>query len=113
MVVVTTGGNILEMATRARTELFLLLAEPEKEEFKKSCRKFPVVIKAAEDEGLVDVQVIESIERMKMKMYQRKMEDINSNLDDKSVRLLYTKTNKIHRGMPQKMSISGIGAQKP
>ena len=54
-VVVTTGGNILEMATRARTELFLLLAEPEKEEFKKSYRKFPVVIKAAEDEGLVDV----------------------------------------------------------
>ena len=55
VVVVTTGGNILEMATRARTELLLLLAEPEKEEFKKSYRKFPVVIKAAEDEGLVDV----------------------------------------------------------
>ena len=36
VVVVTTGVDFLEMATRAKTELILILAEPEEEEYKKS-----------------------------------------------------------------------------
>ena len=59
VVVVTTGYNILEMATRAKRELILILAEPEKEEYKKSYQRFQLVIKAAEDDGLVDLKVIE------------------------------------------------------
>ena len=55
VVAVTTGlDTFLEMATRAKTELILILAEPEREEYKKSYQRFQVVIKAAEDEGLVD-----------------------------------------------------------
>ena len=60
MGVVTTGLDILEEATRAKTELILILAEPEKEEYKKWYQRFQEEIKAAEDEGLVDVQVSES-----------------------------------------------------
>merc|ERR1711963_1096146 len=60
VVAVTTGLDILEEATRAKTELILILAEPEKEEHKKFYQKIQAMIKAAEDEGLVDVQVIES-----------------------------------------------------
>ena len=42
-----------------------------------------------------------------------KMEEMNSNLDDKSVRLLYTKKNETQKRRPQKISISWIGTQKP
>ena len=61
VVAVTTGGyNLLEMTTRAMTELILILVEPEKEKHKKSYQRFQVAIKAAADEGLVDIQVIKS-----------------------------------------------------
>ena len=61
VVAVTRGGyNILEMATRAKRELILILAEPEEEKYKKLHQMSYVVIKAAEDEGLVDLQVSES-----------------------------------------------------
>ena len=60
VVAVTTGDNILEVASRAKTELILILAEPEKEEHKKSYQRFQVVVKAAVAEGQVDLQVSES-----------------------------------------------------
>jgi len=61
VVVVTTGNiNIPEMATRAKTELILILAEPEEEFLKEDYQEFQEEIKAAEDEGLVDLQVIKS-----------------------------------------------------
>ena len=57
----TTGRlNILEMATRARTELILIIAESENEEWKKVYQKIQVIIRSAGDEDLVDVAVIES-----------------------------------------------------
>ena len=59
VVVVTTGFDILEEATRAKTELILILAEPEKEDYKEWCQRTQVMIKAAEDKGLVDLEVIE------------------------------------------------------
>ena len=60
VVAVTTGVGILEEATRAKTELILIIAEPEEEEYKKYYQRLQVAIKAAEDEGLVDLQVSES-----------------------------------------------------
>ena len=61
VVAVTTGrGNIPEQATRAKTELILVLAEPEEEERKKYYKRIREVIKAAADEGLVDLEAIES-----------------------------------------------------
>ena len=61
MVAVTSGlETFLEMATRAKRELILILAEPEEEKYKKLHQMSYVVIKAAEDEGLVDLQVRES-----------------------------------------------------
>jgi len=57
VVAVTTGWNTLEMTTRAKRELILILAKPEKEIDKK---KRQVIIKAAADEGLLDLQVIKS-----------------------------------------------------
>ena len=61
-VVVVTDGvyNIPEMTTRAKRELILIIAEPEKEEDKKYYQEFQVMIKDAADEGLVDLEVIES-----------------------------------------------------
>lgn len=59
VVVVTSDIEILEMATRAKRELILILAEPEEEVWKKYYQEFQVAIKAAADEGLVDLQVIE------------------------------------------------------
>ena len=55
--VTSGGGDILEMATRAKRELILILAEEEEEMFYEETQ---VAIKAAEDEGLVDLQVSES-----------------------------------------------------
>ena len=60
VVVVTTGLPIfLEMATRAKRELILIIAESEREDLKKFYHKIQVVIKTAEDDGLVDLEVIE------------------------------------------------------
>ena len=61
VVAVTTGrGNIPEQATRTKTELILVLAEPEEEERKTYYKRIREVIKAAADEGLVDLEAIES-----------------------------------------------------
>ena len=70
VVAVTTGGNILEKATRAKTELILIIAELDKGEAKKNSgrrrrqsvyyQKIQEKIEAASDVGLVDVEVIES-----------------------------------------------------
>jgi len=61
VVVVTNGGlGILELATRAKKELILILAEPEGELLKRVYQKIQVVIKTTADEGLVDLQVLES-----------------------------------------------------
>ena len=59
VVAVTTGLNFLEMATRAKRELILILAEPERRKLKKSYHEFQMVIKTAEEKGLVDLKVIE------------------------------------------------------
>ena len=50
MVAVTTGFNILEVATRAKRELILILATE---------GSFQGIIKRAANEGLVDFKVIE------------------------------------------------------
>lgn len=60
MVAVPTGVGFLEQATRAKRELILILAEAVEEEKKKYFRAIQVVIKAAADEGLVDLEVLES-----------------------------------------------------
>ena len=54
----TTADGVLEEATRAKTELILIIAEPEEEKWKKDHQKLQVMIKTAADEGLVDVEVI-------------------------------------------------------
>ena len=59
VVVVTAGNHILETATRAKRELILIIAESEKKKYKKSHQRFQVALKAAADEGLVDLEVIE------------------------------------------------------
>ena len=59
MVVVTSGNHILETATRAKRELILIIAESKKEKYKKSYQRFQLALKAAADEGLVDMEVIE------------------------------------------------------
>ena len=58
VVAVTTGFYILEEASRAKTELILILAESEKEEPKKIFHEIQVMIMAAAIEGVVDVEVI-------------------------------------------------------
>ena len=60
VVVVATGGNTLEMATRAKRELILIIAEPEEEEDKKIYQKIQEMIKAAAYEGLVELEVSEN-----------------------------------------------------
>ena len=70
VVAVTTGWNILEKATRAKTELILIIAELDKGEAKKNSgrrrrqsvyyKNIQEKIEAASDVGLVDVEVIES-----------------------------------------------------
>ena len=66
VVVVTTGLNILEIATRAKRELILIIAEPEKEVDKEWYQEIQMVIKAAEDESLVDLQVLENVNEKKI-----------------------------------------------
>ena len=73
---VTTGWNILEKATRAKTELILIIAELDKEEAKKCpgrrrrqsvyYKNIQEKIEAASDVGLVDVEVIESTNNWKL-----------------------------------------------
>ena len=66
VVVVTTGWNILEMITRAATELILILFAP--------TTHFQKKIKAAANRGLVDVEVIErenQIENTKENLLQQ------------------------------------------
>ena len=65
MVVVTTGANIQEQMTRAKTRLILILVEPGKEVFKKWYTDLQENIKAAAVEGLVDMQVIEKGNQIK------------------------------------------------
>ena len=61
VVAVTTGvASFLEMTTRAKRELILILVEPEREEDREWYQRIQVAIKAAEDVGLVDLQVRES-----------------------------------------------------
>ena len=55
MVEVTAGFNTLEMATRARTELILILAEAEKEDYKKYYAEYQKHFQAAADKGLVEL----------------------------------------------------------
>merc|ERR1711978_850677 len=47
------------MATRAKTELILILAEWEKEEYNGLYQKIQEMTKTAADEGLVEVEVLE------------------------------------------------------
>ena len=84
VVVVTTGLNFLEIITRAKTELILILAEPVEEEYKKSYQRFQVMIKAAADEGLVDLEVIESenqIENTSNPATEDAQTDVNVDVD--------------------------------
>ena len=60
MVEVTAGFNTLEMATRARTELILILAEAEKEDYKKYYAEYQKHFQAAADKGLVELLVSEN-----------------------------------------------------
>ena len=59
VVAVTSGLNMLEMATRAKTELCLICAKPEIEHNVKNYLYLQEDIEAAWIEGLVDVGVIE------------------------------------------------------
>jgi len=53
VVAVTTGLDILEQATRAKIELILIIAKPHYPRVRKN-------LEAAAEEGLIDVEVIES-----------------------------------------------------
>ena len=56
MVAVVDGsGSTLEMATRAKTQLILILAEPEREDWKKSYADYQKHFQAAADKGLVEL----------------------------------------------------------
>ena len=58
VVAVTFGGfKILEMATRAKTQLILILAEPEIEAHKKNYADYQKYFQAAADNGLVELSV--------------------------------------------------------
>ena len=49
------GGNVLETATRAETQLILILAEPETEDKEKFYAGFQKHFQAAADKGLVEL----------------------------------------------------------
>ena len=53
VVAATVGINTLEMATRAKTQLFLILVEPENELWKKDYTKYQKQFQAAADKELV------------------------------------------------------------
>ena len=56
MVAATTGGGFtLEMATRAKSQLILILAEPEDEDWKMNFAKYQKHFKAAAAKGLVEL----------------------------------------------------------
>ena len=56
MVVVTSGGCFtLEMASRAKTELFIILFEPESEDRKQYHAEYRNNFERAADEGLVTI----------------------------------------------------------
>ena len=56
VVAVAGGSNFtLEMATRAKTELIVILAEPEREVLKKFYAKYQKHFQAAADKGLVEL----------------------------------------------------------
>ena len=57
VVAVTTGFATLEMATRAKTQLILILAEPEIEAHKKNYADYQKYFQAAADTGLVELLV--------------------------------------------------------
>ena len=58
MVAVTTGrGYTLEMATRAKTQLILILAEPKKKRYKKNYEDYQKHFQAAADKELVELSV--------------------------------------------------------
>ena len=58
MVAVTVGGySILEMATRAKTQLILILVEREREVWKKYYAKYQKNFQDAADKGLVELLV--------------------------------------------------------
>ena len=60
VVAITTGGlNTLEMATRAKTKLIMILAEPEKEDRKVKYAKYQKHFQAAADKGLVELLAVE------------------------------------------------------
>ena len=58
-VVAATGGSgrILEMATRAKTQLILILAEPDDEDDKEDYADYQKHFQAAADKGLVELSV--------------------------------------------------------
>ena len=60
VVAVTAGSYFLEEATRAKTELIVILAEAKREEYKKYYQGIRMMIKTAEDKDLVDLEVIEN-----------------------------------------------------
>ena len=63
---------------------FLILAEPEEEEDKEYYQKIQVAIKAAADEGLVDLEVIESenqIENTSNPATEDAQTDVNVDVD--------------------------------
>ena len=56
MVAVVDGsGSTLEMATRAKTQLSVILAEPEEEAWKKFYANYQKHFQAAADKGLVEL----------------------------------------------------------
>ena len=58
MVAVITGVGTLEMATRAKTQLILILVELEREDWIKFYAKYQKVFQAAADRGLVELAAI-------------------------------------------------------
>ena len=51
----TIGANILEMMTRARTQLILILVEPDDDTFKKYYKDYQNHFQDAAAKGLVDL----------------------------------------------------------
>merc|ERR1712037_316546 len=57
VVAVTTGASTLEMATRAKTKLILILAEAKDKDWKKFYADYQKHFQVAADKGLVDLSV--------------------------------------------------------
>merc|ERR1719237_177253 len=54
---ITSGLSTLEMATRAKTKLILILAESEREDLKKYYADYQKHFQAAADKGLVELSI--------------------------------------------------------